>query len=103
MLTKTGPTGSSERCKTLNAAAATVFNEMCRVFPFFDFGIAIDLRTRSTRLQTSLYCSLGLMPVLSAISNSGDVLRIVLETARNRDSSSVAPSRCSSFGFMGEN
>ena len=63
------PTGAREQL--LKCRQCVEFNGMCRVFPFLLLGIVISLRTRSTLLQIKPYCSLGLIPVCRAISNSG--------------------------------
>jgi hypothetical protein len=50
--------------------------------------IAICFRVRSTRSHVSAYCSLGLIPVCNAISNSGRCDGALSRIARRRRSSS---------------
>jgi hypothetical protein len=50
MVTKTGPTPSTERrSNALNAAIATEFSGMSLVLPFLLLGMVITLRVKSTR------------------------------------------------------
>src|SRR5271165_5644027 len=55
---------------------------MCRALPFLLLGTVMILCCKSTRSQLRPYCSLGLMPLLRAISNSGRCSRLPLSDHR---------------------